>query len=377
VKYKDQAKFFGAWFRHRPTAMPISFNEHNLRLFSKEANAGQRVTRSHLQADKQLLDKYYPWWFGKRRQFFEALRDHLREKLGPDALVLYTNDSSEPGRALPRSITGEGKKDAWQWMQVVVNRDMDTWGKILSDASKYQWIKPYDFREVVDKDMHLRGLQTFVENWDKWEMAHATPPDDPTTYRDADGVLLSYTYNRLYTVSSPRPFDAYRAKSGLAAMRHYSLNENEMTVGSDDILGYFVCDVERAGPHCMMAEARAVAYGDPFYLGSLTGNTNNRGFPRWVRRFHAAFLSLPALPSELVANAASDADVVVRVIRTEKHGAYVAVVNTGFEAKPNVSLKLPAAGKVQDAVSGEDLPAPAGTLTLSLDPAELRTLRVR
>ena len=39
--------------------------------------------------------------------------------------------------------------------------------------------------------------------------------DDPQTYRDGDGALLSYTYNRLYTVSSPRPLDAYRTKSGL------------------------------------------------------------------------------------------------------------------------------------------------------------------
>ena len=203
---------------------------------------------------------------------------------------MYTNDSSEPGHALPRSITGEGKKDAWQWMQVVANEDMPTWEKILADASKYPWVKPYDFREIVDRDMHLRGLQTFAENWDKWETAHSTPPDDPQTYFDSDGVMLSYTYNRLYTVSSPRPFDAYRSKAGLAIMRHYSLNENEMSVGNDEILGYFVCDVERAGPYSMMAEARAVAYGDPYYLGSLTANSNKRGFPQYVRRFHAAFL---------------------------------------------------------------------------------------
>ncbi len=81
---------------------------------------------------------------------------------------------------------------------------MATWEKILSDESQYPWVKPYDFRDVVDRDMHLRGLQSFAENWDKWEMAHASPPDDPQTYQDGDGVMLSYTYNRLYTVSSSR-----------------------------------------------------------------------------------------------------------------------------------------------------------------------------
>lgn len=376
VKYKDKVPFLGAWFRHRPTAMPVSFNDKDLRAFAAEANQGRRITRSHLQSDKGLLDRYYQWWFTKRRQFFEGLRDHLRAALGPDAFLLYTNDTSEPGHPLPRSITGEGKQDAWQWMQVVVNQDMPTWEKILADATRYPWVKPYDFQEVVDRDMHLRGLQCFPENWDKWEMAHACPPDDPQTYRDVDGVMLSYTYNRLYTVSSPRSLEPYRTKSGLTIMRHYSLNENEMSVGNDEILGYFICDVERAGPCSMLAEARAVAYGDPYCLGSLPGNSNKRGFPRYVRRFHAAFLSLPALPSSVLAGAASDPEVVVRTIPTPHDGTYVAIVNTGFTPKQDLVVTLPA-GSVQDAVTGQQLTATDGKLTVTLDAAELRTLRIR
>ena len=46
----------------------------------------------------------------------------------------------------------------------------------------------------------------------------------------------------------------------------------------------------------MMAEARAVAYGDPYYLGSLTGNSNNRGFPQYVRRFTPRFWHSPHSP---------------------------------------------------------------------------------
>ncbi len=376
VKYKDKAKFLGAWFRQRPTAMPISFNEANLRVFSKEANDGNRITRSHLQNDKALLEKYYQWWFGKRRAFFDALRDHLRAALGPDAFVLYTNDTSEPGRSLPRSITGAGKPNAWQWMQVVVNDDMDAWTGILKDEARYKFIKPFDFAEIVARDMHLRGLAEFAENWDKWENAHACPPNDPQTYKDADGVMLTYTYNRLYTVGSPRPFDAYRTRGGLALVRHYSLNEHEMNVGKEEPLGYFIADVERGGPYCMMAEARAVAFGDPWYLGSLTGNSNHRGFPEFVRRFHAAFLALPALPSETVPNAASDPEVVVRAIKTPKHGTYVAIVNTGFGEKRGVVVTLPAQDKVEDAATGEALHADGGKLSLTLHAAELRSLRL-
>jgi len=68
---------------------------------------------------------------------------------------------------------------------------------------------------------------------------------------------------------------------------------------------------------------------------------------------------------------------VVRAIRTDKHGTYVAIVNTGFEAKRNVSVKLPATGTVHDGVIGEEVPVSAGAFRLTLDPAELRTLRVR
>ncbi|MBM4035411.1 MAG: hypothetical protein FJ291_27015 [Planctomycetes bacterium] len=377
AKHKDKARFVGAWFRQRPTAMPISFNEANLRLFAKEANDGARITRSHLQGDKPLLDKYYRWWFGKRRAFFDALLAHLRGTLGPEAFLLYTNDAGEPGRSLPRSITGEGKPNAWQWMQVVVSDDFPAWEKILSDETHYKWIKPYAFADVVSRNMHPRGLATFAENWDKWELAHSAPPNDPLTYKDSDGVLVTYTYNRLYTVSSPQAFADYRTKAGLAAVRHYSLNEHEMNAGNDEPLGYFIADVERGGPYCTMAEARAVAFGDPFYLGSLTGNSNHRGFPEYVRRFNAAFLAFPALPSELVPSAASDPEVVVRAIKTPKHGTWLAVVNTGFAEKKDVAIALPVQGKAEDAATGQPLDAPGGKLTLTLAPAELRTLRIQ
>jgi hypothetical protein len=225
--------------------------------------------------------------------------------------------------------------------------------------------------------MHLGALSTWNDNWDKWEMNHSVPPNDPQNWKSSEGALLTYTFNRLYTVGDPAAFDAFRTKSGLAAVRHYPLNENEMNVGNDEILGYFVADVERAGPHCMLAEARAVAFGDPFYLASLPGNTYNHGFPQYVRRFNAAFLALPALPSEVVADAASDKEVVVRQIKTPKDGTYLAVVNTGMNAKQAITIKLPAGQKIEDAATGQAIEAKNGTLTLTMDPAELRAIRVR
>ncbi|MGQ9737133.1 MAG: hypothetical protein ACUVR7_13630 [Armatimonadota bacterium] len=66
----------------------------------------------------------------------------------------------------------------------------------------------------------------------------------------------------------------------------------------------------------MAAELRAMAYDDPFYLGYLVGNTHYRGFPEYVRRFNAAFLALPALPSQRLNDACAAPEVVVRLIPT-------------------------------------------------------------
>ncbi|MHB9081226.1 MAG: hypothetical protein ACYC3X_27455 [Pirellulaceae bacterium] len=54
----------------------------------------------------------------------------------------------------------------------------------------------------------------------------------------------------------------------------------------------------------------------------------------------------------------------------------MAIVNTGFQAKQDLVVTLPA-GVIRDAVSGEQLSATDGKLTLTLDPAELRTLRIQ
>lgn len=376
VKFKDKARFAGAWFRPRPSAIPVSFNDHDLKCFGEQANNGQTPKREQLKADKALVEKYYAWWFGKRRDFLVALRDHLRQNVNPDAVVLFTTDTSEPGISLPSALTGAGKKDGWAYKTAVVNDDAENWARIL-ESKKYNMVKSVDFARVVAEDMHVKALQRFHENWAQWEWNHSCPPADPANYKNADGVLLTYTFNRLYTVANSSAFDAFRGPSGLAVVRHYPLNENEMYSGpqKQELLGYFVSDVERAGPYCMLAEARAVACGDPRFLGYLMGNSCNRGFPEYVRAFNAAFLALPALPSAVVKEASPDPEVVVRAIKTPRHGTYFAIVNVALTAKANLSLTLPATGRLSDAASGAALPAPNGRLVLTLYPGELRALR--
>ena len=236
-------------------------------------------------------------------------------------------------------------------------------------------VVPISEARVVSENLYLEALQAAPLNWGNWELPHASPPADPARYRDTPSVLLTHCINRAYTVASPKTFDAFRGPSGLAVTRHYSLNEHMLSGPADEeLLGYFVADFELGGPACMLAEVLAVANGDPTLMSYLHGGNFGRGFPQYVREFNANFLALPALPSERLADACEDKEVVVRVIRTPAQGTYLAVVNTGFVAKPRVRLKLPAAGQLREAVTGSAVETRAGSVEISLPAVSLRTL---
>ena len=230
---------------------------------------------------------------------------------------------------------------------------------------------------MVQENLYLEARQAAPLNWGNWDVPHASPPADPSRYADTPGVLMTHGFNRAYTVASPKTFATFRGPSGLALIRHYALNEHmDFDKADQPKLGYFIADIERAGPACMMAEALAVANGDPTLLGYLQGGNYGRGFPQYVREFNANFLALPALPSERLANA--DPELVVRTIRTPAHGTYLAVVNTSFAARPRVAIQLPppARGRVLEVVTGRACDIRDGAVELDLHPFELRTLRM-
>ncbi|MBI5384406.1 MAG: hypothetical protein HZA90_06925 [Verrucomicrobia bacterium] len=368
VRLKDKARFEGIWLRPR-WQLPMSFADATRRRFATEANGGNAVSKADLLADKALLQRYENWWFGKRREFLTTMRDYLQQQGVPDATVLFTAEAGEPGTHFAT------------WEKRLVTDDVEAWSKILATPEHCRDNKPVVpliVERVVKENLYLEALQAPPLNWGNWEIHHANPPADPLRYHDTPGVLMTHCINRSYTAASPKTFEAFRGPSGLAVMRHYSLNENMAFDQQDkEKLGYFVADLERAGPACMMAEALAVANGDPTLLGYLHGGNFGRGFPRYVREFNANFLALPALPSERLAGACDDPEVVVRVIRTPDHGTYLAVVNTGFASKAKVGIRLPVAGAVQDAVSGTTLSNRDRLLELTLHACELRSLLVR
>lgn len=382
VRYKDKVSFLGAWFRPRPEGNPISFNEKDLKRFAEETSADGPVQRADLQKSPALLQRYYDWWFAKRREFLEALADHLRAQVNPDAFLLYTTDASEPGIPLrAETFLPEGESNPWRWKQVVCTDQPAEWWTLLR-SPRYAEDKDYEFLKVAEasqaraREAYFHALQDWNGNWGDYEWQHACPKNDPENYSHSDRVMLSYSFNRLYTVASEQAFDTFRTARGLALVRHFPLNENEMKHQGDDVLGYFVVDVERNGPYCMLAEARAVAHGDPRYIGYLVGDNFNRGFPAYVRAFNAAFLALPACPSKVLAGASTDPEVVVREIVTPQHGTWLAVVNTGFTEKKDVAVALTTRGTVTDATNGAAVEVADGRMVFNLYPGQLRALRV-
>lgn len=368
INLQDKAHFAGIWIRPR-SQLPVGFGPETLKRFSAEANNGAAVTREQLKKDKALYKNYIAWWDTKRRDFLTAMRDYLRGKGVKDAFVLFTGCPSEPGKGFgdfqPRFITDSP----------------DVWTPILAREEhkpplerKWQVITP---AQAAENTLYLGALLSPAANWGAWENQHATPADDPATYKTVEGVMLTYPFNRLYTVNSPKALDLYRTPTGLALVRHYALNENMMSDANDkEKIGYFVSDVERAGPFCMQAEAVAMANGDPMMFGYLDSNNFGRGFPLYVRDFNANFLALPALPSVRIEGACRDPAVVVRTLDAGKQGVYVAVVNTGATPLRGVRISLPGSGAVTALATGATLVRDGGGVTLDLYPCQLVALRV-
>ena len=373
--FKSKATFVGAWFRTRSTNWPVSFADSTLARFGAEANGGTTPTRDQIKADAALLQKYYGWWFGKRRDYLVAIRDWLRLNAAPDASVLFTSYIEESLHAPEYSDWATPTDDLPSWSAVNAT---DPWKYRFNPVDWTKYVSDGTFLEMITR-MTPPSADTLANH--AAENDHSAPPADPGRYADVDDVYMTMPFSRLFTVSSAAAFDAFREKSGLAMVRHFNLNEEDgqNPTGEGPMskkLGYFVSDVDHAGPYSMLAEARAVGHGDPRFIGYLSSSNFSRGFPEYTRAFDAAFLALPALPSVLQAGAASDPEVMLRAIATPKYGTYYAVVNVGLTAKKDVKVTLAAEGAVQDLVTGAAIDRVGGAVSLSFFPGQLYALHV-
>jgi hypothetical protein len=365
VKFKDQAHFIGAWIRPRISQIPVSFSDSTRERFAKEANDGKAISREDIQANQELHDRYIAWWNGKRKAFLIAVRDYLKEKgVTENPLVLYMAESSEPVPTLKKPMG----------IQITLATDnVDLWNEVKSTRKDYENFLVMDESVIGSEHLYKEALEAPTFTWGGWEWQYGGPRPDPQNYKDTTGILMTYPFNRKYTVNDPEALESFRGPSGLAMIRHYILNEEIL----DKVTGYFVCDVDRPGPYGMLSEVLAMANGDPNFIGYASGHIYNRPFPDAVRAFNANFLALPALPSKVVANAASDQEVVVRQIDTPAHGSYLAVINTGLEGKKQVKVKLPKGGKIIEAATGNVLTASGNVLTLDMGPVELKSLHIQ
>ena len=366
----------GAWLRPRVSAVPVSFDDATLERYSPS------ITREELRASREKLlnpkkagdaapiTAYYDWWLRKRHDWLVDVRDYLRDKVNPDAAVLYTADVTECGKPHPKAQPDVVTDDLVTWE----GPEYEPWG---DEPPKHDALA---LEDALAERLGHQALTRWTLPYSGYEWDHSVPPPDPQNYRNTFGVMMTQSFNRVYTTSDPATWEAFTTPDGSAAIRHYCLNEDVMSDPriSDPVekqlLGYFVTDMELAGPYSMMPEARALAFGNPRYIGYLSSNSFNRGFPQYARAFNAHYLALPALPAVTVPGAASDPEVVVRRIDTPQ-GTWLAIINIGFGDKRGVTVTLPTPGGVVDAVTGAPLAVSEGKLKLDMYPAQLTALR--
>ena len=255
---------------------------------------------------------------------------------------------------------------------------MELWNKIktrkehVSGSKNWQHLWPRPYKQAANSTDWLKANLNKTKTWSFWEWQHSVPQADPQNYKDVGDILFVYPYNRLFTVSNPDNFTAFTSKAGLAIVRHFPLNEH--THGKS--LGYFVCDFDRTGPYSMLAEARAVAYGDPWFIGNQAGHNYSRGFPFYTREFNRNFLALPALKSKVIANVTDNKNIVVRKIDAGKFGNYFAIVNIGLKPLRSVALKLPDSGTIIDAADDKKIGS-GNALNINMYPGQLRAILVK
>ncbi len=345
---KDKANFLGAWLRPRNSGMPVSFSDRCLTLFANQTLLPQAPTRAQLKSDKKLYRDYLAWWHLRRRDFLISIRDYLNQPaiLGTKAVVLFTGDPSEPGEILHGG------------------------GIVTDNPARFPGEKTVPPEAVVAQHLGWAALTGEHSTWGDWEWQHSVPSLDPQNYTNTPGILVTMAFSRQYSVSDSQALKGFQTSSGLALIRHYPLNEDCFGDRKNQPLGYFIADFEEAGPYCVLAEARALALGDPNYIGYLTANSLQRGFPEYVRAFNQAFLALPALPSTLLENVTTTKQVVVRKITTPKDGIWYAVVNAGMTEAPDTKINLKQS-KLINYLTGEAIQLKDQGASVSLYPGQV------
>jgi hypothetical protein len=380
---KDKAQFAGAWFRTRVGSWPINFGDAALNRYATDRHV-TAPSLDQLRQSPSLLSDYRAWWQTQRHQYLKNIRDFMRTgtTTGVAGASVLFGSYHEEGLPIPTANYGDTRvitDDVPAW--TVINADA-RWKYRYSPATSADWLSNQRFAKMLftlnlPTDAQLAGTGSFDE------MSHGTPPADPEHYQQDSGLYMTMPYDRQYTVADTNLLQQFTTADGLALERHFALNEDD---GTGDItvdqanssfnswpmsghFGYYVSDMERSSPYTMLAEVRALAAADANWIAYLSSSSFNTAAPQDLRRFNAAYLAWPALPSAKVAGVSTDSEIVVRDMVTAA-GTFVAVFNTAMTAKTLVldltKTRLGVRTQVQNRVTVANVPTPGGQMTIEL-----------
>jgi len=362
--YLGKANFRGMWIRNRG-AMPMGFSQRAIDRFNSDT--GRSVTRADIYnngnyGNTELYKAYRTWWYGKRRNVFRALQSYIKNDLGSDAKVFYSNTLEEPGEfwanwSNPKTVLlGTATDQKYQ-------------GKDFNEYTGKNWRANVGW---TASDYWSQALNADCPTWGNYEVHHSAPADDPHNYTNLSNVALCYPFNCVWTVAAGIGNQRYRNASGdLPFVRHYSLNENDFKGASgNEICGYYTCDWDHAGRAVMLAELYAMAYNDPTMLAYLFTANLVRNDSTYVREFNLNYLSLPALKGEAIRGGCWSETFTVRRYVTSK-GTYWAVINCDVrEWSGTVDFKTDKT-EIWYTVSGQRVALSGGKAALRLEPFQM------
>lgn len=362
--YLGKANFRGMWIRNRG-AMPMGFSQGAIDRFNSET--GRSVTRADIYnngnyGNTDLYKAYRAWWYGKRCNAFRSLQSYIKNDLGSDAKVYYSNTIEEPGEFWAN--WGNPKT-----VMLGTAADQKYQGKNFNEYTGKNWRTSVDW---TAGDYWSQALNADCPTWGNYEVHHSAPADDPHNYTNLSHVALCYPFNCVWTVAAGIGDQRYRNASGdLPFVRHYSLNENDFKNESgSEICGYYTCDWDHAGRAVMVAELYAMAYNDPTMLAYLFTANLVRNDSTYVREFNLNYLSLPALKGEVLVGGSWPATLTVRRWATNK-GTYWAVINCDVhEWSGTVDFQTDKT-EIWYTVSGQRLALSGGKATLHLEPFQM------
>lgn len=423
----DDPSFSGLMlFKHFGVPFMPGYSDYAMKRFESETGVRAEGTdparkREWLVAHK--LNEYHQWWFAKEREFLLALRDRL-QAIRPDMRLYYypwhSDDDAPicgrlrfPGLPMQDKIYVPGTSILLVPGFTVPPEKWTALEKAEPGQARNYYrerIAPELAGRVTLEDIVYGRHKDMKEFWGakrSGELPHLLYPDEmdlvkmvsepgsmysdrrvgcnPTLYASDKGLVYWAQVHYKYSADNPKYLNFFRTGEGVAVGNAFPYNEEPFAQNGFNLAAAGA--IEHAGPFCMMEEILSMAQADPTRIMVNAHEPLHRGFPQYARDFAAAYLALPAAPSEILADAVQpqDKEIVVRQYKTG-YGVYLAVISRAFDLKVRtvtVTVQIPPSdvASVQDLVTGKPVafePAARDSLrfTVATRSMQLQSFRV-